>query len=97
MKTIAAVLEERVRVPQELKLVLGRNKEVDLLCPVPASFVEVSQREIAQALVAQVRKLYRGERCEPVEVGCRLIPAEEETVRSSAAKPRADTTKRRKV
>jgi DNA-binding LacI/PurR family transcriptional regulator len=69
---ITGLLEESVRVPEELKLVIHRNAEVDLLCPLPVTFVDSSCREVAAALVEQVRKQFRGEPCAPVRVPYRI-------------------------
>lgn len=70
---ITGLLETGVRVPQDLKLVLHRNREVDLLCPMPASFVELSIRATAEALVSQIEKQFRGEPCERVALPYRLV------------------------
>jgi len=70
---VSAVLEGGVRVPDEVKLVLHRNREVGLHCPVPATFVEISLREAAEALITQIRKQIRGEACTPIAVPYRLM------------------------
>lgn len=70
---ITALLEEKVRVPEELKLVFQRNAEIDLLCPLPASYAVFSVREAARAAVRMIQKLYRGETVEPVRLSCRLV------------------------
>ncbi len=70
---ILAMRERQVRVPAELKLVLGKNESVDLLCPMPATFVVFSERATARALIEQVQKQFRGEPCEPV-----LVPFSQE-------------------
>jgi DNA-binding LacI/PurR family transcriptional regulator len=70
---IAGLLEAGVRVPLDLKLVLHRNREVDLLCPLPASFTELSIRATAEALVSQIEKQFRGEACQRVVLPYRLV------------------------
>ena len=65
---ISAVLERQVRVPAELKLVMHKNESVALLCPVPATWLVSSERAIAKALLAQVQRQLRGERCEPIAI-----------------------------
>jgi len=55
--------EAQVRVPHELKLALHRNTEIELLCPVPATFVDSSCAATAQALWTQVRRQFHGEVC----------------------------------
>lgn len=58
---LAAIFQQHVNVPEELKLVLHRNAELGLFCPVPATFVDVSIHEVAQALVEMVESLSRGD------------------------------------
>lgn len=65
---ISGLLEQQVRVPQDLKLVLHKNEAVDLHCPLPATFVVSSERRLAQALIAQVQKQFRGESCEQISI-----------------------------
>lgn len=65
---ITAVLVRQVDVPGELKLVLHRNTEIPLLCPVAASFVESSCAEVAEALLQQLQREFRKERTKPILV-----------------------------
>ena len=58
---ITGVLEKRVNVPQDLKLVLHRHREIDYLCPLPVSFIYSSTEEIAKALLQQTVRQFRGE------------------------------------
>jgi DNA-binding LacI/PurR family transcriptional regulator len=69
---ILAVREQQVRVPEDLKLVLHKNESIDLYCPLPATLVVTSEREIAQALIGQVQKQFRGETCELIQIGFTL-------------------------
>ncbi len=66
---IAGALEQRVRVPDELRLVLHKNEAVVLFCPLPATLVVSSERAMARALIGQVQKQLRGEPCERILVG----------------------------
>ncbi len=70
---ILALREQQVDVPGKLKLVFQKNEAVELLCPMPATFVVASEREVARALVSQVEKQFRGEVCEPIIVSHRLL------------------------
>lgn len=58
---IMALLELSVRVPDELRLVLHRNRQVGLLCPFPASFVDVDVERIARELLGLVERQHAGE------------------------------------
>jgi DNA-binding transcriptional regulator YhcF (GntR family)/DNA-binding LacI/PurR family transcriptional regulator len=69
---VTALLEQRVHVPDDLKLVLHKNEEVDLVCPFPAAFVVTRARDVALALIGMVERQFRGESVEPVYIGCRL-------------------------
>lgn len=75
---ILGLREKQVRVPEELKLVLHKNEVVDLLCPMPATFVVSSERACARALIEQVQKQSRGESCEPIVIDFTLSSTEYE-------------------
>lgn len=47
------LVQAGIRVPQDLRLVLHRNAEVGLFCPVPVAFVDVHIAEVAAALITQ--------------------------------------------
>ena len=55
-----AVLERRVKIPTELKLVLHKNQNVDFLCPISASWVVTRERDIAEALIQQIKDRFAG-------------------------------------
>jgi GntR family transcriptional regulator len=63
---IMAVQKEHVRVPEDLKLALHKNESIDLFCPMPATFIVASEREVARALITQVQKQFCGESCERI-------------------------------
>ena len=71
-----AMLEAGIRVPDELKVVMHRNVEVEFLNPLPVSWIEANARDTAAALVEQVQRQLRGEKIEPIFLGYRLIPAD---------------------
>jgi len=70
---LMALQEKHVRVPEELKLVLQKNETIDLFCPMPATFVVHSEREIARALIGQVQKQFRGESCERILLPFKIV------------------------
>ncbi|MBI4025861.1 MAG: GntR family transcriptional regulator [Verrucomicrobia bacterium] len=74
---VMAILEKQVNVPGELKLVFDKNENINLPCPVPVSHLVASEREIAQALIKQVQRQFRGERCEPLVIGHRFADKRE--------------------
>lgn len=78
---VTAILETGVRVPDELKIVSSKNKNVDLLSPFPISHVVVDEREIAKALIEQVQVQFRGDRCgvRPRWIGFTLAPMESDS------------------
>jgi len=70
--SLMAIREKQVRVPDELKLVLHKNETIELLCPMPATFVVASERGMARALIEQVQKQFRGESCERISLPLKL-------------------------
>lgn len=55
---VSAILERGVRVPDELRLVFHRNKEIPFHCPVRATFLELSVRECAAAIIEHMRRQF---------------------------------------
>lgn len=58
---LTAVLENGISVPEDLKLVFYRNKEISWLCPVPVAFVELSVAEVAAKMIEALMAQLRGE------------------------------------
>ncbi|HEX4141279.1 MAG TPA: substrate-binding domain-containing protein, partial [Candidatus Methylacidiphilales bacterium] len=75
-----AILEAGIKVPDELKLVLHRNADIEFLNPLPVSWIEANPTEVAAALVEQVHRQLRGEKIEPIFLEHHLVPV-------NAAKP----------
>lgn len=73
---LTAVLENRIAVPDELKLVLYRNKEIYWLCPVNAAFVEISVAQTATAMIEMLKARLSGEEASGVIVKPHLIAAQ---------------------
>ena len=74
---LVALGQRRVRVPEEMHLVLHRNAEAGLFCPVPASFIDVSVQKLAAALVDLLQRIYRGESVpQPLSVPLDFVPEE---------------------
>jgi DNA-binding LacI/PurR family transcriptional regulator/DNA-binding transcriptional regulator YhcF (GntR family) len=65
---ILSVLEQRVNVPKDLKLVVHKHTEINFLCPLPITYLYSSTREIARALFTQIERQFAGEPCEPIVV-----------------------------
>jgi len=51
---VVAMLEEGVRVPGDMRLVLHRNRGVDFLCPLEAAWVETDVAAVAAGMVRQI-------------------------------------------
>lgn len=62
--TLAAILEARVRVPEELRLILHRSITLEYFSPVPVTWLETNVAEAAAALVRQAKELFRGRAAE---------------------------------
>lgn len=69
---ITAILERRVNIPEELKVVFHRNENHRFICPFPASFVTTSERAYAEALVGQLEHQLNGEVCKPIFIPYQL-------------------------
>lgn len=80
---ITAMLEEHVRVPQDLKLVLWRNAELGLPCPMPVAFLDWSVTQKARTMIGTMKAKVRGEEVEAV----RIMPTISH-IRSLPARPR---------
>jgi DNA-binding GntR family transcriptional regulator len=63
---IVSLLEQRVDVPDDLKLVVHKHIEIDFLCPLRVSYVYSSTARIAQALFFQIQRQFQGGVCEPI-------------------------------
>jgi DNA-binding LacI/PurR family transcriptional regulator len=57
---VIALLEQQVKVPTDLKLVLHKNQNVEFLCPIPADWVITPEQSIAKALIQQVKDRFSG-------------------------------------
>lgn len=63
---IMSLLEQRVNVPAELKLVAHKHAEINFLCPLPITYLYSSTELIARALFSQLERQFAGETCEPI-------------------------------
>jgi DNA-binding LacI/PurR family transcriptional regulator len=63
---ILSVLEQRVKVPDELKLVAHKHAEIGFLCPLPITYLYSSTAQIARAMFGQLERQFSGGTCEPV-------------------------------
>jgi len=57
---VLALLEQQVKVPTQLKLVLHKNQNVNFLCPVPANWIITREKDIAEALIQQIKDRFGG-------------------------------------
>jgi DNA-binding LacI/PurR family transcriptional regulator len=69
---ILAATQRNVRTPQQLKLVMHCNRELDLICPLAADWLESSAAEAADALLLQAERQLSGDDAEPIVVPFRL-------------------------
>jgi DNA-binding LacI/PurR family transcriptional regulator len=69
---LMAVLENRIKVPQKLKLVLHRNLEIGLFCPIEASFLDFQVSEVAAGMISLMDAQLRGEECASILVRPRI-------------------------
>ncbi|MFZ2654438.1 MAG: substrate-binding domain-containing protein, partial [Victivallales bacterium] len=65
---VTAVLQEKVKVPEDLHLALHRNRELEYICPFPATFLESSCRLVAEKYWEQLQSQLLGEQPKPVNL-----------------------------
>ncbi len=70
---LSAIMEKRVRVPEELRLVLHRNAESPYVSPVPCDWAEVNVAELARLLLDNLREVIAGRATGPRLLKMRLI------------------------
>jgi DNA-binding LacI/PurR family transcriptional regulator len=71
---LMATLNLKVSVPGELKLVMHRNQENKILCPLPCTFVETSIADIARGLISLVVDMFNGKPAKPIKLGYKVSP-----------------------
>jgi len=57
---VLAALECGVKVPSEIKLVLHKNQNVEFLCPLQADWIITREKDIADALIQQIKDRFAG-------------------------------------
>ncbi|MFA6566697.1 MAG: GntR family transcriptional regulator [Victivallales bacterium] len=64
---LMGIMKNRIDVPKNLKLVTHHNKELPLLCPVPAFLIENSVGDVAAGLIKIIENQLSGRQVSPVE------------------------------
>ena len=80
-----ALLEAGVRVPEDLRLVLHRNAEIDIHSPVPASWLVSAVADYADAMIRQIRRQVAGEDAGAEVVRLRIETSEDAGVAARGA------------
>ncbi len=65
---VTAILQNSVHVPEEIKLVFYKNKEVGLFCPFPIDWIVHSASKSARALFTQIKTQLAGQPVQPIFV-----------------------------
>ncbi len=74
MGCVNAILELGVQVPDQLKIIIHRNREVDCFVPFPVDWIVTSAEETATVLVEKLEAQMQGRKLGPQpEVGYRLV------------------------
>ncbi len=81
---LMAITERSVAVPQEMKLVLHRNVELGLFCPLAASFVDYSVKKVAAAMIGMIHAQLRGEEFNAIRIPPTISMAEEPPVKAAS-------------
>lgn len=66
---VTAILERRVEIPRDLRVVFARTLETPFICPFEAYILQSSTTAIAEALLNSILRQYEGE-----QVDFRLLP-----------------------
>lgn len=75
---VMSVMKSGIDVPRQLKLALHRHDEVDYICPFDVTWIRLSVKSIAEALVDQVKNQLAGKKAEPITVGYRIEESPQE-------------------
>jgi len=67
-----SLYQNRIQVPEDVRLVIHRTIESREICPFPCIFVESSIAEMAETLVKNLRSLYAGKKIVPHQLGCEI-------------------------
>ncbi len=70
---VSAILEKRIKVPGELRLVLHRNAELPYVVPMPCDWLEVSVSRIATALMDNLEAHWAGQSVPNQTLPLRLV------------------------
>jgi DNA-binding LacI/PurR family transcriptional regulator len=74
MGCVNAILELGVKVPEQLKIIIHRNQEVDFFVPFPVDWIVTSAEEAATLLVEKLEAQMQGKTVvQPRQVGYRLV------------------------
>lgn len=66
---LMAIFKAGVRVPEELQLALHQNTGLEMLCPVPATYLLTDVQAVAKSLLTQVKDQFAGEEVQPIVLG----------------------------
>ncbi len=81
---ILAMLELQLRVPEDLHLAIHANEELPLVCPYPATLLQLSIRRYAEELIQMVRQQLAGESVSAVSLPYTIVTASMATASNSA-------------
>lgn len=65
---ITGILQHRVKVPQDLRVVFHANDLIPYPCPLPATFMVSNVGDFADSLIRQIRRQLADEDCTPIEL-----------------------------
>lgn len=73
---VIAALENKVKVPSDLKLVLHRNQSAEFVCPLAADWVITQEQSVAQALIGNIKDRINGLEPNNHEIDQKLFQAQ---------------------
>lgn len=72
---VLAAMECRANVPSDLRLVLHKNQNVDFLCPLPVDWIVTREKDVAKALIQQIKDRSSGLAPKEYEIRQTFVPA----------------------
>ena len=69
---LTAVIESRIKVPEELQLAFHRNEEMEIFSPVPVHWLTISIKQYTDALIEQLRQQLEGKPAPRIIIRARL-------------------------
>lgn len=82
---VNAIMELGIKVPEEMKIIMHRNKEIEFFVPFPCDWLEISAQDYADALLDQLELVIAGRKMYHRSLPLQLIKTPEPERRGPAS------------